>query len=85
MITEAERAVLDSLRQLDSTVKAMAGPAPGPDLGSLFALVDRLAEALPPETSPDLLHFLRKKSYEKARLWLEGRADEIGRGACRGD
>jgi hypothetical protein len=28
------------------------------------------------------LHYLRKKSYEKARLWLEGRDAENARGNC---
>ncbi|HHY85671.1 MAG TPA: hypothetical protein GYA07_09085 [Verrucomicrobia bacterium] len=85
MITEAERTVLDRLRELDSAVKSMAASGNRPDLVGLFARIDQAALALPPETAPDLLHFLRKKSYEKARLWLEGRADEIGRGSCLGD
>ena len=35
------------------------------------------------ETAPDLLHYLQKKSYEKARLWLESRHPEIQKGGCR--
>jgi len=31
---------------------------------------------VPKETAPDLVHYLRRKSYEKARLWLEGRDAE---------
>ena len=42
-----------------------------------------LALELPRETDPNLRHYLNKKSYEKARLFLEGRAPQITPGACR--
>lgn len=46
------------------------------DLISIFAKIDRLARQLPSETDPRLLHYLHKRSYEKARLWLQGRDPE---------
>jgi len=44
--------------------------------------IDELGLQLPPETDPQLLHFIKKKSFEKAILWLEDRKGEIGRGNC---
>ena len=45
---------------------------PKPKLLPLFQRIEELAEQLPRSTAPDLLHYMQKKSYEKARLWLEG-------------
>jgi hypothetical protein len=84
-MTEIERAILQSLVELESAVKSMPTANPKPNLMPLFARLDELTDQLPAGTPPDLLHYLRKKSYEKARLWLEGRNAEISRGGCRGD
>jgi hypothetical protein len=81
-MTESERAVLQTLIELDTAVKSMKGTVPKPNLLPLFARLDELAGQLPKGTSPDLLHYLHKKSYEKARLWLEGRDAENARGSC---
>jgi hypothetical protein len=51
----------------------------------VLPFVQRLTEltrSLPPETSPDLLHYLHKRSYEKARFWLQGRDAENAAGNC---
>jgi hypothetical protein len=48
----------------------------------IFARLDQLTAQLPPETDPTLLHYLRKKSYEKARLFLQGRDSENKMGSC---
>ncbi len=48
----------------------------------LFERIDRLAAELPPDAPSDLRHFLERKSYEKARLFLAGRGAENARGAC---
>jgi hypothetical protein len=85
MLTETEAEVLAALEELDGTVKSMATANPKPSLLPLFARLDHLATQLPPTADPELLHYLRKKSYEKARLWLEGRKAEIARGGCRND
>jgi len=45
--------------------------------------LDELTRKLPPNADPGLLHYLHKKSYEKARLFLEGRDAENQLGNCR--
>lgn len=84
-MSDTERAILESLIELDNAVKAMPAANPKPNLLPLFTRVDELTRQLPQNTAPDLLHYLHKKSYEKARLWLEGRDAENARGNCLGD
>jgi len=84
-MTDTERAILKALGDLDSTVKSMPTANPKPNLLPLFTRLDELTRQLPKNASPDLLHYLHKKSYEKARLWLEGRDAENARGNCLGD
>ncbi len=81
-MTETEQAILQALTELDRQVKAMATTNPKPNLVPLFARLDELSRQLPPNTSPDLRHYLQKKSYEKARLFLEGRDAENAAGNC---
>src|SRR5262252_8198961 len=71
-----ENELLSALMQLEATVKTMATANPKPSLLPLFARIDELAGKLPPGTDPSLLHYLHKKSYEKARLYLQGRDAE---------
>ena len=84
-MSEAERAILQALVELDTAVKSMPTANPKPNLLPLFLQLDELTRQLPKNASPDLLHYLHKKSYEKARLWLEGRDVENARGNCLGD
>ena len=84
-MTDTERAILKALGDLDSTVKSMPTANPKPNLLPLFTRLDELTRQLPKNASPNLLHYLHKKSYEKARLWLEGRNAENARGNCLGD
>lgn len=84
-MTDQENAILQSLIELDATVKAMPTAKPKPNLMPIFARLDELTLGLPPDAAPELLHYLGKKSYEKARLWLEGKRPQIARGGCRGD
>jgi hypothetical protein len=84
-MNETEQALLQSLTELDAAVKSMPTANPKPNLLSIFARLDALAAQLPADSHPELQHYLRKKSYEKARLWLEGRKSEISRGGCQGD
>jgi hypothetical protein len=79
---DTERALLRALEELDATVKTMATAQPKPDLGPLFDRVDALAQQLPKTSDPDLRHYLSRKSYEKARLLLQGRDAENVRGPC---
>ena len=84
-MTILENQILDSLLELDAAVKSMATANPKPSLQPLFARLDDLAHQLPRTTDSSLLHYLHKKSYEKARLWLEGRNAENARGQCLRD
>lgn len=72
-MSEVERGLLRELIELDNAVRAMASANPKPDLVAIFGRLERLESQLPGNTDPTLLHYLRKKSYEKARLWLQGR------------
>ena len=71
------------LTQLAETVKTMPAANPKPSLLPLFARLDELTRQLPRHADPTLLHYLHKKSYEKARLFLEGREAENQAGNCR--
>ena len=82
-MTDTERAILQTLRDLEAAAKSLRTADPKPDLRALFTRLDGLTRELPKQTAPDLLHYLHKHSYEKARLWLEGRDAENARGACR--
>jgi len=81
-MTETERQLLARLTELDTQVKSLANAHPKPNLLPLFAQIEALTAQLPPGTPPDLLHYLHRKSYEKARQWLEGRHAEIQKGGC---
>ena len=75
--------LLSALVQLEVAVKAMPSTNPKPDLLPLFARIDELAKRLPRDTDPALVHYMQKKSYEKARLFLQGRDAENRAGSCR--
>ncbi|HTB82887.1 MAG TPA: hypothetical protein VK742_04465 [Candidatus Sulfotelmatobacter sp.] len=78
-----EKEILAALTQLDAIVKSMPTMNPKPDLLQHFARLDELTRQLPRDTDPTLLHYLHKKSYEKARLFLIGRDAENQAGNCR--
>jgi hypothetical protein len=82
-MTETEKNILQALLNLDSAVRTMASANPKPSLLPLFSRIDELTRQLPSATDPSLLHYLHKKSYEKARLFLEGREAENQAGNCR--
>ncbi len=82
-MTPTERDILTALTELDAAVKTMPSANPKPNLLPLFQRIEDLANQLPRSTAPDLLHYLHKRSYEKARLWLEGRYAEIHKGGCQ--
>lgn len=82
-VTAIEQNILATLIDLESAVKSMPAANPKPNLLPIFARLDELTRQLPPQTAPDLLHYLHKKSYEKARLFLLGRDAENQVGNCR--
>ncbi|HYT59944.1 MAG TPA: hypothetical protein VEL06_07220 [Haliangiales bacterium] len=81
-MTATEQTLLQTLVELNNAVQSMPAANPKPDLLPLFARIDELARQLPKDTDPTLLHYLHRKSYEKARLWLEGRETENQAGSC---
>lgn len=82
-MNDQEQAILETLRDLEVKVEAMKTAAPKPNLLPVFERLDQLTRGLGPNGDPSLLHYLHKKSYEKARLYLEGRDAENARGSCR--
>ena len=82
-MTETEQTILQALIELDNAVKTMPTANPKPNLMPLFSRLDGLTRQLPRDADPSLLHYMHKKSYEKARLLLQGRDSENQVGNCR--
>ena len=83
MTAPIETNLLDALVELDNAVKSMPAANPKPSLLPIFSRIDELARQLPRDADPALLHYLHKKSYEKARLFLQDRDAENQIGNCR--
>jgi len=83
MKTPVEKELSEVLLALHDAVMTMPAENPRPNLLPLFARIDELAEKLPRDTDAALLHYLHKKSYEKARLFLQDRDAENQVGNCR--
>lgn len=81
-MSQPEHSLLQALVELDAAVKSLPTANSKPDLQVLFARIDELTRQLPRDTDPNLLHYLHKKSYEKARLFLSGHEAENQRGNC---
>lgn len=82
-MTDTEQTILEGLLELEDKIASMATADPKPNLLPLFDRLDTLTRELPRDTSPDLLHYLHKKSYQKARLFLQGRDAENQAGNCK--
>jgi len=76
-----EKTILRVLVELDLQVKSMPTANPKPNLLPLFSRLDQLTKQLPPDTAPDLLHYLQRKLRESAFV-LEGHGDENAAGNC---
>jgi len=81
-VNTTETAILEALNELDAAVKSMSAQSK-PNLLPLFERLETLSRQLPKGTDPNLLHYLSRKSYEKARLLLLGRDVENKTGTCR--
>ncbi len=79
-MSTTETQLLAALHELEAAARDRREPPP--PLQPLFDRIDRLAASLPPESDPELRHFLQRKSYAKAREWLEGHTPV--RGQCGG-
>ena len=69
--------LLDTLVELETAV-ANVNAEPKPDLVGIFSRLDELTAALTADAPRDLLHYLHKKSFQKARLFLQGQDPEQG-------
>jgi hypothetical protein len=83
MSAQIQKNLLNALVKLGAAVKSMPVANPKPNLLPLFAHIDELTKQLPRDADPQLLHYLHKKSYEKARLFLQDRDAENQVGNCR--
>lgn len=72
-MNDTERQILHCLDELASLVEGMrhAPASPKPKLLPIFERIESLALQLGPSADPALRHFLRQKSYEKARHHLQ--------------
>ena len=82
-----EQALLDKLLELETASKTLASVKPKPNLMRLFGEIENMAGRLPKSSNPSLLHYLRRKSYQKARLLLQGEdpeseTPEAGKAKC---
>jgi hypothetical protein len=82
-MNETEKELLACLRDLEKAVQSMSTANPKPNLVPIFLRLDALTAQLSRGADPDLFLFLHKRSYEKARLFLEGRDSENAQGTCR--
>lgn len=76
------QSLLNKLIELEKTVATIATANPKPDLMALFGEIETFTNQLPSSTDPALLHYLHRKSYQKARLFLEGKDAENEVGNC---
>lgn len=83
MNSPLENELLAALTHLAEAVKTFPKANPKPDLPALFSRLDDLTRQLPRQTDPTLRHYLHQQSYEKARLFLQGRDQENQVGNCR--
>ena len=82
-MTDTERNIHAALLELENAVASMPTANPKPNLLPIFTRLDELTRQLPRDADPTLLHYLQKKSYQKARLFVEGREAENQAGNCR--
>lgn len=81
-MNDVKQTLHGKLVELENAVATIATANPKPDLVSLFGDIESLANQLPPQTDPALTHYLQRKSYQKARLFLEGNDAENEVGNC---
>lgn len=82
-VNDTEREIYSALRELEQKVQVMKIANPKPNLAPVFERLDALTGQLGRGSDPNLLHYMHKKSYEKALLYLQGRDAENARGTCR--
>ena len=70
-MTKTQQLILAALRELDRAAANAPSARTKPDLLPIMARLDRLTAKLPLSTNPLLLHFLHRKSYQKALQLLQ--------------
>ena len=78
-MTTIEQQLLDALLELEESIERVKAE-PKPNLMAILNRLDKLTTQMPKDAPSDLLHYLHKKSYQKARLFLQGQDPE--QGAC---
>jgi hypothetical protein len=73
VMTTIEHEILDALLELEQAASGMASSETKPDLRPIFTRLDKLAAQLPADAPADLRHYLQRKSYQKARAFLQER------------
>jgi hypothetical protein len=81
-VTSLEAEILEQLILLESTATANVVDGPRPGVLPIVQRLTELTRRLPVDTDPSLLHYLHKRSYEKARFFLQGRDAENAEGNC---
>ena len=76
-MTDDEHELWTTLDELKQSVEQKQPAAAKPDLLKIFGRLDELTDRLSGHGDPALIHYLRRRSYEKARLWL------VERGAAK--
>jgi hypothetical protein len=70
-VNEIEQRVLGTLLELEQAVEKLPTANPKADLLAIFARLEELTRQLPATTDHQLLHYLHRKSYQKARACLQ--------------
>ena len=81
-MNDIRQRLLDKLIELETAAAGRSGSSGKPDLMSLFREIDDLSGELPEAADPALRHYLTRKSYQKARMLLQGRDSENETGDC---
>ncbi len=81
-VTRLEAEILEQLILLESTATSKVGDGPRPGVLPIVQRLTELTRQLTVGTDPSLLHYLHKRSYEKARFFLQGRDAENAAGNC---
>ncbi|MSU35106.1 MAG: hypothetical protein EXS36_08320 [Pedosphaera sp.] len=75
-MTQIEVEIYRQLCELEAAVAGMSGDGAKPDFVGMFNRLDDLGSRLPSSAAPDLRHYMKQKSYKKARHFLEGKEGE---------
>ncbi|MBM3822761.1 MAG: hypothetical protein FJ404_07745 [Verrucomicrobia bacterium] len=81
-MTTAENELLEALLELERSIQPSGSAGANVSFQALFARIDEAGAKLGPGIDPALRHYLQKKSYQKARMFLQGREAENQRGPC---